>query len=369
MKIATVSIHEFKRFRDFTLDLKNAATDEVANQFLLLGDNGTGKTTVLQAIALCLSLVAHKSRSVEEFDWLGWVPGRFRRWGRPTIELEVEFTDDEIVATQEAARRWSDSQRDFNGRLPFVEPPHSNRVQLRLDGERFSTGNPNEQYLFGGRSYAATLLRTDPSARDLFQRLPGIFWFDQFRNLATPPGAREVTHDNEVSEEPSNRISYGVGVSRLREHLNTWKLARMTHGPRAGHDFLLELENLYKQIFPQRSFSDPEPMFRGGVPSPENYYFTISDGFRTYDIEEMSSGEQSIFPILYEFVRQQIKNSVVLIDEIDLNLHPPLAQSLVNLLPSLGPNCQFIYTSHSEAVSTIVSPEQVKRLEGGRLCL
>jgi len=50
----------------------------------------------------------------------------------------------------------------------------------------------------------------------------------------------------------------------------------------------------------------------------------------------MSAGEQAIFPILFEFVRQQIHRSVVLIDEVDLNLHPPLAQMLLGLLPRLG---------------------------------
>lgn len=58
-------------------------------------------------------------------------------------------------------------------------------------------------------------------------------------------------------------------------------------------------------------------------PTPEDYYFLINDDHRTYDIVEMSAGEQSVFPILYEFVRQQIAYSVVLIDEIDFNLHPP----------------------------------------------
>lgn len=95
----------------------------------------------------------------------------------------------------------------------------------------------------------------------------------------------------------------------------------------------------------------------------------LSDGNRTYDIEEMSSGEQSVFPMLYEFVRQRIRNSVVLIDEIDLNLHPPLAQSLLASLPRLGPSCQFIFTTHSRAISELVSPHEVHRLEGGRPCL
>ena len=83
----------------------------------------------------------------------------------------------------------------------------------------------------------------------------------------------------------------------------------------------------------------------------------------------MSSGEQSVFPILYEFVRLRIRNSVVLIDEIDLNLHPPHSQALLTLLPQLGPNCQFFYTTHSRSISSVVSPHQVFRLPGGQSCL
>ncbi|MFG6094265.1 AAA family ATPase [Leptothoe sp. ISB3NOV94-8A] len=84
---------------------------------------------------------------------------------------------------------------------------------------------------------------------------------------------------------------------------------------------------------------------------------------------EMSAGEQSIFPILYEFVRQQIAHSIVLIDEIDLNLHPPAAQHLMKQLVRLEPSCQFIITTHSEAASAIASPHELHRLTGGALCL
>jgi predicted ATP-dependent endonuclease of OLD family len=371
MKIESVQLTNFKRFKSLFIDFKNKASGDIATQFLILGDNGSGKTTVLQAIALCLSLAARRTRSIEDFDWTGWLPGRYERWGRPRIELVVHFSDDEIKATQEAARRWYDRGADRPERPSYVEPPQSNIVTLRLDGERYSTGVAGQHFLFQGRSYAASLLRTDPSARDLFERLPGIFWFDQFRNLATPAEVRRAEEGEEdLEDQPSSRISFSVGVVRLREHLNRWKLAKLAKGPPTrGHDFLLDLENLYRRVFPGRSFGDPEPMYRGGVPSPADYYFILSDGNRTYDIEEMSAGEQSIFPMLYEFVRQQIKNSVVLIDEVDLNLHPPLAQTLVGLLPLIGPNCQFVYTTHSRAISGVASPEQVYRLEGGRLSL
>jgi predicted ATPase len=157
-------------------------------------------------------------------------------------------------------------------------------------------------------------------------------------------------------------------VGRLREHLNRWQLNKIAKGP-AKRDFLMELENAYKRVFPGRSFSGPEPMYKGGVPTPADYYFTFSDGSRSYDLEEMSAGEQALFPVFYEIVRQQIRNSVVLIDEIDLNLHPPLAQAMLTSLPGLAPGCQFLLTTHSEAISSIVSPHHIRRLEGGRLCL
>ncbi len=372
MKIAYISIENFKQFKRIDIPVRNNLTKEIADQFLLLGDNGTGKTTILQAVGLCLSMISRRIRRLEEFDWLGWLPGRYGRWGTPRIEVEVHFTKDEIEATQEAARRWYDLHKPEGS---FTEPGDSPVVRVTLEGTRYSTaGDPNEIYQFGGRAYAAAILRHDPSARDLFDNLPGIFWFDQFRNLAVPPDNTEQGEAKGAEPDDfamAGRESFQVGVTRLRERLNKWQLGRFLNPgqPAHRHDFLLDLENLFKRVFPGRSFAMPEPMYRSGTPTPSDYYFMLSDGRRTYDIQEMSAGEQSVFPMLYEFVRQQIRNSVVLIDEVDLNLHPPLAQALLQALPVMGPNCQFLLTTHSAAISSLMSPEQIYRLEGGKLCL
>ena len=157
MRIERVTLKNFKRFDSITIELKNATTGDIANQFLILGDNGTGKTTVLQAIALCLSFLSHRIRKVEEFDWMGWLPGRYWRWGRPQVELVVHFSDEEIAATQEAARLWRDVFRPEK----FVEPAHENLVRAGLDGDRYWVVDPDkgfdppgapELFLFQGRS-------------------------------------------------------------------------------------------------------------------------------------------------------------------------------------------------------------------------
>lgn len=131
----------------------------------------------------------------------------------------------------------------------------------------------------------------------------------------------------------------------------------------------MELENLYKRVFTGRSFAGVEPLPGIDSPTDADFYFLLNDGHRTYDIVEMSAGEQAVFPVLYEFVRLQIAYSVVLIDEVDLNLHPPAAQTLVSQLTQIGPTCQFIFTTHAGAVSNIIGEDETWRLPGGRLCL
>src|SRR5438128_7840084 len=108
MKVERLHIQRFKRFDDLTIEFKNRAVDQIADQYLILGDNGSGKTTLLQAMALVLSLVSSKCRSFEDFPWLGWVPGRFMRWGIPRVEMIVHFSAEENEATRALAQPYYD---------------------------------------------------------------------------------------------------------------------------------------------------------------------------------------------------------------------------------------------------------------------
>lgn len=135
MKVEHISIRNFKRFRSLDLSFKNAELDEVSDRFLMLGDNGYGKTTILQAVALTLALATRQIRSVEDFDWVGFVPARYYQLGQPHIELRVVFTPEELALTKEVAARWYDAQSvEFKSRNRFVEPGDSQEVTLTLDG-------------------------------------------------------------------------------------------------------------------------------------------------------------------------------------------------------------------------------------------
>jgi hypothetical protein len=68
MKIESVSIQHFKLFENFQLSFKNKTLQEVSERFLIIGDNGTGKTSLLQAIALPLALVT-RTRFIVQSLW------------------------------------------------------------------------------------------------------------------------------------------------------------------------------------------------------------------------------------------------------------------------------------------------------------
>ena len=87
---------------------------------------------------------------------------------------------------------------------------------------------------------------------------------------------------------------------------------------------------------------------------------------KVYDISEMSSGEQAIFEMLYEFVRLRISKSIVLIDELELHLHPPQQQAMLAALPQLGDDCQYIITTHSPYLEDVIPVEHTVRIDRGR---
>jgi len=360
MKLKRVLIRNFKGVREVEFSTESPFFGP-RSLMALLGDNGSGKTSVLQAIALTLSLATRRTRDLSSFDWHGFLPERMSSLGSTYIELVVAFEQEEIDLTTELFKAWYESiPSDRKQEMRIVPPSDHAEVTLIFEQGRLTSlqrfGAVNQ---FLGRYYIKQLWQSRPELREKVELLGDIFWFDQHRNLG------HLMADDMASAE---REGWQAGVEQLREYLVGW-WGHHTTPQRRGRDLIEPLQSLFQKVFPGVRFVGLMP--RGEIASPKanDFYFLLDSGERTYDLAEMSSGEQAVFPLVYEFVRLNIKRSIVLIDELELHLHPPEQQRLLAALPKIGRDCQFFITTHSEFLSTAIPEEQEVRLKGGSLCL
>ncbi len=96
----------------------------------------------------------------------------------------------------------------------------------------------------------------------------------------------------------------------------------------------------------------------------------IHKGDTPLNIIQLSSGEKMVLAFAADLSRRLtlanphgdnplLGNGVVLIDEIDLHLHPALQRTIIPRLQKTFPNCQFIVSTHSPNVLCNVKPENI----------
>jgi hypothetical protein len=70
---------------------------------------------------LPLALATRKIQTVYDFEWIGFLPGRYWESGDPKIELQIYFDDREIQTTKQVAK---ESGYDRQPHIIQVEPIH-----------------------------------------------------------------------------------------------------------------------------------------------------------------------------------------------------------------------------------------------------
>lgn len=351
MKVQSLEVKYFKKFRNLRLDFTDSETGFARDLIVLIGMNGAGKTSLLQAIAATLGVATGRFQRLQELDWSGFNPELLgNNWGRftPELNLGVEFSPPELKAVQEFYQKLSEQGRD-------LQPPAQEEiVNLQWRNQRVQAGSAAELFQFKGRDYAKQLLRAE--GFQVFERVGTIFWYTEERTSTTL-----------TTENPQNTLEITADILRDRlskwrqfhQDLTTGKIAQLRPGQK---DIYAEIETAYKTVFPTRSFEGPVPRQEIDDLLSEPWFY-LYDGKNQYEISEMSGGERAIFPILVDFANLNIHNSVILIDELELHLHPPMQQAFLRALPKLGKNNQFIISTHSDYVEGLVPESSVIRLE------
>lgn len=355
MKIQNLHLKNFKKFKEKNLEFCDTETGLAKNLIVLVGKNGSGKSSILQAIAALLASATGRLQSPAHLKWPGfdWNLAN-AAWSPPLeIELQVSFSPDEIQATQEYFE-----QTPLALETDAIRPDSNRNVTLKLDmaSLQVTAKSPSEFYQFRGRDYARMIFKKATKGFAIFKRVGTTFWYTEHRtiNSLTPliEQGKEIHFDMDLLRR---RLSDLMGFHE-RIKRGEWQLQL------GQRDIYADLAKAYKTVFPNRSFYGPAPRADIDEVLAEPWFY-LHDGNRPYELGEMSGGERAIFPILLDFANWNIHNSVILIDELELHLHTPLQHGLLRALRGLGENNQFIVTTHSNAIAAVTPKDSLYRLE------
>ncbi len=96
-----------------------------------------------------------------------------------------------------------------------------------------------------------------------------------------------------------------------------------------------EIIDIWQQVIPHRSLDK-----KSGIIEVKG------NDINDYNSSEMSDGERVVFYLIAQ-VMSISKDSIIIIDEPEMHIHPSLVNNLFNLIESARPDCNFIYLTHN----------------------
>lgn len=334
MYIKKIEFENLKSFKEFSWRLSD--TEDPAGWHVLLGDNGSGKSTFIKAVALALMGTdeANKTRQ----DFANWV-----RKGCDAARIRLEIFQDEEYDS------WTGKGNTKSGDLSYT-------VKISDVGELSNYGTPSPTRHIWGKGNGWFSASYGP-----FRRFTGGNRENEKLFYSAPILARHLS-------------VFGEDIA-LTETLEWLRNLRFKELEDENCREAKLLRNIYSFIN-QNEFL-PNQVKMDSVGS-EGVFFVDAAGMRI-DIGALSDGYRSVLSMILELIRQMsicyntssIFNQsqtiidfpgVVFIDEVDVHLHLRWQRKIGEWLTKHFPRVQFIVSSHSPFVCQSATHGSIWRL-------
>lgn len=335
MKIKQISIENIGRFSHLEID--SSYENKIHNHIILIGNNGSGKTTILESIALSLSWFVARVRSEKgngaiiselkinnnansgnikiniddngnDYCWTISKPKKGRKTETPTnLEGLSKLTN--LYRTNYT--------NDYNTSFPILTYYDANRGVLDIP-LRIRTKHTFEQ-----------LNGYDNSLKGMVDYRTFFEWFREREDIENEDKinfVKSLKEPNKIDENFLDRFNETSDnqLSAVRKALST---------------FLPEFENIRVERKPR-------------------IHLAVNKSGEYLNLEQLSQGEKLTMAMVGDIARRLailnpnaenplLGTGIIIIDEAELHMHPQWQRSFIERLSKTFPNCQFIYTTHS----------------------
>lgn len=303
MKIQSLEINDYNPIKHFKLE-------NLGNTIIIAGANGSGKTRLKQAIVQTLQ-------------------------GSPVMDL-----------TLAATRNEEEDAKYFAGKTIEVKKGIKNNVLNNYITSR----------KYGAGRFVGSLVQIDSDRSIKAMNYAAVNWFggdpddsDTLTNFYFNPFTsrwqdfmnyihqKSAARDKKIADEVKNN-PFKNGDQILTEH----------------PDPLEKYQQIFRDLLPGKELQNINPA------SPKEFHYKEGSG-SPLPFNSLSSGEQEVVKVVFDFVRKEIRHSVIIVDEPELHLHPTLTFKLIETLKTIGDQTnQFFFLTHSaDLISTYYSTGDV----------
>lgn len=362
MEVKKITLHNIGRFSK--LDIPLAPLQDLAgNVTVFVGNNGSGKTSILRALATSLSWLVARIQS--EHSNGSPIPELAIKNNENSaaidlsvVDPDLTFVNIEYLTNPNQPFTWTVTKAR-KGRKNTFKSDYSEltllaneyRLQLSLD-----QANENKMSLPLIAFYSVervvidiplkirnkhTFLQLDGYDKSLSQGVDFRRFFEWFRER------EDTENETGLSDEMLEQLRSVLGDdketwTKLSELKASNRDRQLTAVRSAIYRFMPEFSNLRVQRKPR-------------------LHMSIDKNNKSLDVAQLSQGEKSLMALIGDIARRLavmnpglenplMGDGIVLIDEIDMHLHPKWQRSLVRQLSTTFPNCQFVLTTHSPLV-------------------
>ena len=367
MHVKQLKLVNFRRFGELTIPFFSEESPvENCNTVVFIGDNGAGKTAILNALAMSLS----------------WLIARINREkGNGSSITDMDILNDQAIASIELHLQHHQSTYQW-----LLTKTRKGQILVsRVDGK---------MKVFGSELSEVTRLATsfrEQLTNDKDVSLPLIAYYPCERVVLDIPLKIKTRHSFGQLDGYDNALQQGVDFRRFfewfRDREDAENEIRSEQLEEIINDFLHKDGTLDFEVTARDcQLTAIRTAIKSFMPDFDNLrvnrkprlQMLVDKHRETLDIAQLSQGEKSLMALVGDIARRlailnpALENplegeGIVLIDEVDMHLHPKWQRAIISRLNKTFPNCQFILTTHSPIVISEIPNLLCYSLNDGKL--